>query len=734
MSGHFTLLLVLAFLTLALGCRPTKTEGGGVEPEPAPSETPAEPQDPKAPKPKEKPAPKLDPEVEKVREGLKGDSPEKRIEAAQKAGELGEKARSEAERLCELTLDEKVRVAALGALQKVHPKLFDPIRTIVLDGDFSKRLDAISSIAEMGREARPALPVVEWYFKRNKENLIIGSGSIFPLPDALKRSLSALAAIAPEEKRVVDTLVEIPNHDWPIKKPENPNDEQFLKGQAAQLKNEVLLTSVKALRTIGATVRPHQKQVVDHFLALIDGPARLEVVKGLADCLPEAARGSAKIDEIALTDGSEEVRKAADATKIEIDSYKNAVKAVGAADDAKLAQMALKKEENKWLRFAVREKLQSLNPALEDLAEAVRQDSTKTTADKCRVLRALPPLKDQPSELAVRMLVAFFESGIEPRIRTSHDGQKIQGREQLGNRDLYVTTIGAMSRVAPQSPIVRACLLAACSRTSKEFAYESITYDYWVGGDLLRLFGSEPEVQKALLSAAEKNVKSFEKQDYFDGNKLAPIASTLGEMAEKYPATRPSVLAALKDPVRKCGNQHGANVEPLLRAVAKCEAEAYAAYKDSYLADRPLAWANAMDAMLTGLEKAGHGTRAPEKRRAEPGEMVMVIQNEPRQSWWKQFKLVSVRGNAYRVKYLQGNYPDEWLSGSRVAPLDLPKEPFKLDTFVFVTIDRLAYRAQVKEFKDGKYRVKYTHGTDPDGKKEDLVDVKQVRINPELEK
>jgi hypothetical protein len=269
---------------------------------------------------------------------------------------------------------------------------------------------------------------------------------------------------------------------------------------------------------------------------------------------------------------------------------------------------------------------------------------------------------------------------------------------------------------------------------------------------VLRLYGDDPEAQKALCDFTEQFVKNATKgYDSFDGSWAAPLASTLGDMAAKYPATRPAVLAALKDAVGKCGHQNGGNVEPIIRAIARCEGEAHAAYKDSSLADRPLAWADAIDDMLTQLEKAGKGQRPPEKPKAKVGETVGITRSEPNfinmklppRCWWNEVTVTRIRGKAYRVHWPQGFKPEvQWVPASRIASLVPPKEPFKAKTYVLVNFEGeglggttviFFFHAQVKGFKDGKYDVDFYLKNHPDGKTTEWVDAKRVRLDPEKE-
>ena len=117
-----------------------------------------------------------------------------RIGAAKKIGTYDEdKGRPAARALCSAALASgQLRTAALEALQKVHPKLYPEVSTLLTDGNASNQSRALAAIAKLGDEGNPAVPVV-------LSRLKAGSGG---------SPLMVLARIAPKEPEVVKAIAE----------------------------------------------------------------------------------------------------------------------------------------------------------------------------------------------------------------------------------------------------------------------------------------------------------------------------------------------------------------------------------------------------------------------------------------------------------------------------------------------------------------------------------------------
>jgi len=145
---------------------------------------------------------KIDPKVASLIKALKGKTTTDRVKAAESLGKLGPEAHDATRAICETVLDrqQKVRNAALNALEKINPDLHQAVTPLVLDENFRNRLDALEQIKKMGEEGRPATPVVIASMNSLRPVFI---GSEFKA-DLL---IDTLMAIAPEDKEVVDALI-----------------------------------------------------------------------------------------------------------------------------------------------------------------------------------------------------------------------------------------------------------------------------------------------------------------------------------------------------------------------------------------------------------------------------------------------------------------------------------------------------------------------------------------------
>lgn len=100
---------------------------------------------------------------------------EEKADAAEALGKLGEEARPLARDLCRAMLDNSplVKHKAGEALQKVHPKLYPHIATILEGTDTAanpkilERFKAREAISELGEEGIAAVPVIAKYVQEN---------------------------------------------------------------------------------------------------------------------------------------------------------------------------------------------------------------------------------------------------------------------------------------------------------------------------------------------------------------------------------------------------------------------------------------------------------------------------------------------------------------------------------------------------------------------------------------
>lgn len=74
---------------------------------------------------------------------------------------LGNEAAEALPVVCAATTDgeEQVRQAAFEALEQIAPKLYDPLRLLVLEQEMDRRMAGVADLAALGEEAKPVVPV-----------------------------------------------------------------------------------------------------------------------------------------------------------------------------------------------------------------------------------------------------------------------------------------------------------------------------------------------------------------------------------------------------------------------------------------------------------------------------------------------------------------------------------------------------------------------------------------------
>ncbi len=93
---------------------------------------------------------------------LQSGTTEERVRAAADLANLGEKARPATGALCEAALSttKEVSHAALEALEKVNPELYKPVFDLLVDEQAAKHEAALTKLASLGEQGKPATPVV----------------------------------------------------------------------------------------------------------------------------------------------------------------------------------------------------------------------------------------------------------------------------------------------------------------------------------------------------------------------------------------------------------------------------------------------------------------------------------------------------------------------------------------------------------------------------------------------
>jgi hypothetical protein len=103
--------------------------------------------------------PKIDPEIEKLIKTLRDRYVEvnSKLKALKLLREKGESAADAATAICDALLDRSPQVAkaALDTLEKVRPDLYQHVSILLLDEDYSKRVEALRGLGLLGEKALP---------------------------------------------------------------------------------------------------------------------------------------------------------------------------------------------------------------------------------------------------------------------------------------------------------------------------------------------------------------------------------------------------------------------------------------------------------------------------------------------------------------------------------------------------------------------------------------------------
>ena len=118
---------------------------------------------------------------------MKSKSSSTRIKGARALGELGSKAFSASQALCEAMLDlnPSVKEAASESLEKVNPNLHAVVLPMIVEGNQVKKMQYIRNLGQLGTDGRPALPLLLIYRQAHHGG-----------PDLIR----VMAAIAPDDR------------------------------------------------------------------------------------------------------------------------------------------------------------------------------------------------------------------------------------------------------------------------------------------------------------------------------------------------------------------------------------------------------------------------------------------------------------------------------------------------------------------------------------------------------
>lgn len=624
------------------------------------------------------------PEVQELIGKLTQGSARERIQAANEAAAMGEKARGAAASLCASAVDghEDIQVAALTALEKVAPELFKHVRVIVRDSSSSSRQAAVVALGEMGPKARPAWPVVKHELYR---------------PSNVNDSLRTLGKIAPDSDAVVAMLAAHLIHTLDKERPEY---EQNYQTQAA----------AEGLGLVAAAEPAKRAKIVAILQKHLDGYGKLGAVKALALCGPEAADVAEQVRELRF-DSDGDVVAAADATIKEIEGFTQAaakLKAFGASPSpANLAQCAADPQD-KWLRQLAGERLRLIHPEVERFAATLFAPPARQTFYDERDAKIDPNVFGPANNEAGPYAVAL----VEHYVKLPPKDLKQFEVDYSGPR--FLAAYQALTRLCPKSPAVVAALTKACNHhvdvytKPRSLGHRNDLRLYWTGAELVSIAIDQPETTKMLCNAATQlaAAASFQHPDFTTENSrlIDQVLANLTEVAKARPDARPEIAAAVVEVMHKrtmVTSIPRANVDQdiLEQALLACEEQTYLAVAKADAAGHyGDAWGKRLLQIMRKLKPANDPLAADMP--FEVGDQVWLKRGDVTFN----AKVVEKLGGQYRVQTPENTTPESgsWEEpGNIVKPhWPVPKQGFQKGDLVEVeqrgrwvpgTIDGSAY-------------------------------------------
>jgi hypothetical protein len=185
------------------------------EKEPVKKESKEPPPPPKEPSP----PPTKDQTLSALILDLQGKNDKDCIRAARSLARLGEAGRPAARALCAAALDrsDDVRQAALEALEKVHPRLYQPVLTLLVDRDQQNHTLACNKLVSLGRQASEGAPVLRAYILHhcsehrpiNRFPTDLHLFTIRQHSHLAASGVQALLKVAPNEDETIDLFISL---------------------------------------------------------------------------------------------------------------------------------------------------------------------------------------------------------------------------------------------------------------------------------------------------------------------------------------------------------------------------------------------------------------------------------------------------------------------------------------------------------------------------------------------
>jgi HEAT repeat protein len=256
-----------------------------------------------------------DPKIAKLVRELRSDRPANRIRAAEELSRMKEKARPAARAICEAATDtdESVRQAALEALEKVQPALYEPVLTLMVDGGRNNQARAARIIEQMGEDGKPATPVLLAHLR------------LHPAVADIK----ALRVVASDDPATAVLLLELMTYGgqrpsdegWQIRNAATAALRDVAKSQPSQ-RREIVKSLVAAIRNAQTTAEGasgrHPLHIEDIVAAEQSFQTAIVAINTLAEIGPDAKEAVPELKKLKLSP-SASMRRAAIAALERID-------------------------------------------------------------------------------------------------------------------------------------------------------------------------------------------------------------------------------------------------------------------------------------------------------------------------------------------------------------------------------------------------------------------------------
>jgi hypothetical protein len=241
-------------------------------------------------------------QIEKLVKGLKSKLPAERLKASEAVAKFGNSAATADYALCALIAGDpvqRVRLAALDALEKVQPKLHPLVVTLVLPPENNEATGYSRALKELPTFGRAGLPLIASQLQSLNPNIEKLGAQRQPL---LAAHADALAKIALEDEVALGLLLTLPESPLAIQSTKNVPIAQLI------LRRHV----AKQLGAVGKEKPETRKKIVPYFvgmLRLTDPEDRVLGANALA-AFGSDAEGALPVLKKMNLDPSEQVRNA----------------------------------------------------------------------------------------------------------------------------------------------------------------------------------------------------------------------------------------------------------------------------------------------------------------------------------------------------------------------------------------------------------------------------------------